>query len=311
MIPYHSRPVYVHNLPPMPRSTAVTIAAGFKCTDGVVLCTDTQETVGDYKKRNAVKITVKPDVNPIPALKQPRRKSDPVPLEVPSPNPELIVGFAGAGDCSFLEKLIDKAWSRISKAATFEERCSTLEEGIVEFYEKFWPIYSDSMKPEVALLVGLWSQSEYELFKVVGPLVTKVNSHAFIGWGNAEANSIADRLDLRKLTVKKASNVGIYVLKGVKEQVPYCGGDTHLLLMRDDGHTYFENPWKIKWAEEKLRRLEEAVRPLILAVSSGESDTDEFHESVGEFGTKLGAIKEELERVEAALDFAGDYRPGK
>lgn len=81
--------------------------------------------------------------------------------------------------------------------------------------------------------------------------------------------------------------------------------------MRNDGRAYFENPWKIKWAEEKLRRLEEAVGPLILAVASGEANTDEFHESVGEFGGRLGAIQEELEKIERAIDAAADYRPGK
>jgi predicted transcriptional regulator len=81
--------------------------------------------------------------------------------------------------------------------------------------------------------------------------------------------------------------------------------------MKDSGNVYFENPWKIKWAEEKLRRLEEAVGPLIMAVASGEADTDEFQESLDEFGGKLLVIKEELHKIERALDQAGDYRPGK
>jgi hypothetical protein len=289
----------------------VTIAAGFKCTDGVVLATDTQETVGDYKKRNCVKISVKPALNPIPSLKEPRRKSDLRPPEPPPPNPQLIAGFAGAGHSSFLEKLIEKAWLRISQANTYEERCDALEGGIVEFYERFWPIYPESMKPEAELLVGLWSPSEFELLKVVGPLVTRVENHAFIGWGSDEANSFADRLDLKKLTVKRASSVGIYVLKAVKEQVPYCGGDTHLLLMDGSGHAYFENPWKIKWAEEKLRRLEEAVGPLILAAASSEADSEDFQKSLDEFGGKLLTIKAELERIATALDQASNYRPGK
>jgi len=312
MIPYETHPgVHVPYLPPFTRRTAVTIAAGFKCTDGVVLCADTQETVGDYKKRNCAKITVKPATNPVPPIRLPRAIDDPTPPEITPPTPELIAGFAGAGDSSFLEKLIDKAWLQISQASSFEERCAALEEGVVEFYERFWPIYPYSMKPSAELLVGLWSPEEFELFKVIGPLVTKVNGYASIGYGGAEANSFTDRVYSKKLPISKACSVGVYVLKAVKEQVPYCGGDTHLLVMKDDGHAYFENPWKIKWAEEKLRRLEEAVGPLILAAASAEADTDEFHKSVGEFGSKLGTIKEELQRVEAAIDRAGDYFPWK
>jgi hypothetical protein len=277
----------------------------------MVLCADTQETVDGYRKRNVPKIIVRPTTNPIPALKQPRRKSDPKPKQRPSQNPELIVGFAGAGDSSFLEKLIDRAWLGIAQASTYAGRCAGLEKEITKFFERYWPIYPENMKPEAELLIGLWSPSEIELFKVVGPLVTRVDSHAFIGFGGHEANTFADRFDLRKLSLKKASSVGIYILKAVKERVPDCGGDTHLLLMKDSGNVYFENPWKIKWAEEKLRRLEEAVGPLIMAVASGEADTDEFQESLDEFGGKLLVIKEELHKIERALDQAGDYRPGK
>ncbi len=277
----------------------------------MVLCADTQETVDGYRKRNVPKITVRPAINPLPALKQPRRKSDPKPKERPSPDPELIVGFAGAGDSSFLEKLIEKAWLGIVQATTYAERCTSLEEEVTKFFERYWPIYSENMKPNAELLVGLWSPSEIELFKIDGPLVTRVDSHAFIGWGGHEASTFADRLDMRKLSLKKASSVGIYILKAVKERVPDCGGDTHLLLMKDSGHVYFENPWKIKWAEEKLRRLEEAVGPLILAVASGEADTEEFQASLDEFGGKLLTIKEELQKIERALDSARDYRPGK
>lgn len=312
MIPYTTRPVlHVPVMPRFSRRTAVTIAAGFKCTDGLVLCADTQETVDGYRKRNVPKITVRPAVNPVPALKQPRRKSDPKPKEPRSPNPQLIVGFAGAGDSAFLEKLIEKAWIGIASANNFAGRCAGLEKEVMKFFERYWPIYSENMKPEADLLVGLWSPSEVELFKVVGPLVSRVDSHAFIGWGGSEADTFADRLDMRKLSIKKASSVGIYILKAVKERVPTCGGDTHLLLMKNSGHAYFENPWKIKWAEEKLRRLEEAVGPLILAVASGEADSDEFQESLEEFGGKLLTIKEELQKIERALDQAGDYRPGK
>lgn len=289
----------------------MTIAAGFKCTDGMVLCADTQETVDGYRKRNVPKITVRPAINPIAPIKMPRAIGDPRSPEVAPPIPQLVVGFAGAGDSAFLEKLIEKAWLGIAQATNYAERCAGLEEEVTSFFERYWPIYSENAKPDAELLIGLWSPSEVELFKVVGPLVSRVDSHAFIGWGGHEADAFADRLDMRKLSLKKASSVGIYILKAVKERVPACGGDTHLLLMKDSGHVYFENSWKIKWAEEKLRRLEEAVGPLIVAVASGDADTDEFQESLDEFGGKLLVIKEELQKIEQALDVAGDFRPGK
>lgn len=308
MNPHESHSFISPNPARFTRRTSVTIAAGFKCTDGIVLCADTQETVGDFKKRNRAKITVKPHTTPALPMKMPQRKSEPKLREAPQARPELIAGFAGAGDSAFLEKLIDTVWKGISVPASFEDRCLALESSVIGFYEKFWPIYPESMKPEANLIVGLWSPTEIELFKVLGPLVLKVENYASIGCGGMEADSFAERFYGKKLSIKSASSVGIYILKAVKEQVPYCGGDSHLLLMENNGHTDFESPWKVKWAEEKLRRLEEAVGPLILAAASGEAETEEFQKSLDEFGGKLLVVKEELQKVERAIDRAGDYR---
>ncbi len=295
-----------------PKRRSVTIAAGFKCTDGIVLCADTQETVGDYKKRNRAKITVKPGINPIPLVKMPRAKGDPRPPEADPPRLELIAGFAGAGDTEFLEKLIDVVWATMAAApSSFDERCSALEDGVIGFYQKYWPIYPADIRPSCDLLVGVWSASQFGLLKVIGPLVSHVPNYAAIGCGMAEADALVDRFSSKQLSMKEATSVAIYILKAVKEQVPYCGGDSHILRMTGSGHAFLESGWTVKWAEEKLRRLEEAVAPLILAVGSGEADSAEFQESLDEFGKKLRAIKEELQKVENAFDQAGDYRPWK
>jgi 20S proteasome alpha/beta subunit len=39
---------------------AVTIVAGFKTIDGIVLCADTQETIGGISKRNVPKLRFEP-----------------------------------------------------------------------------------------------------------------------------------------------------------------------------------------------------------------------------------------------------------
>jgi hypothetical protein len=40
----------------LPRSVRMTIAAGFVCKDGVILCADTQETIPGYTKTDAQKL---------------------------------------------------------------------------------------------------------------------------------------------------------------------------------------------------------------------------------------------------------------
>jgi 20S proteasome alpha/beta subunit len=40
----------------LPRNRKLTIAAGFVCVDGVILCADTQETISGYTKNETEKI---------------------------------------------------------------------------------------------------------------------------------------------------------------------------------------------------------------------------------------------------------------
>ena len=77
----------------LPRSKYVTIAAGFHCIEGIVLCADTQETVDNYIKRNVPKIAVRPQWTDDKSI------------------PRVV--FAGAGDGDLIDSLVGKMWGVI------------------------------------------------------------------------------------------------------------------------------------------------------------------------------------------------------
>jgi hypothetical protein len=81
---------------PLPKRDAVTIVAGFKSYEGVVLCADTQETVL-HSKRHVPKLRFEPD-SLAKSVKEWRGEKD-----------DLAAAFCGAGDGPFIDKLIDES----------------------------------------------------------------------------------------------------------------------------------------------------------------------------------------------------------
>ena len=110
----------------------MTIIAGFKCLDGIVVCADTQETVGNYSKRNVPKLRFEA---PIGAMK------------VLGGYSNVALAVCGAGHGPFIDKLADEAWKSVEVTKNIDEACIAAEEAIKRTYEEFGRIYQTGMCP--------------------------------------------------------------------------------------------------------------------------------------------------------------------
>ena len=108
----------------------MTIVAGFKSYQGVVLCADTQETVL-HSKRHVPKLRFEPD-----SLTHSIRKS--MDQEVT----DVAAAFCGAGDGPFIDKLINEAWKTAQKAKSLQEAGERIEATIKGVYREFGKIYT-------------------------------------------------------------------------------------------------------------------------------------------------------------------------
>src|SRR5579872_2981153 len=92
----------------------MTIAAGFHCWDGIVLCADTQENVAEYLKRDQCKIEIRPEESISKLSKAPRAI------------------FAGAGYGDFIDYLVDKLWRAMASGGdTADEMIDKAEEELL------------------------------------------------------------------------------------------------------------------------------------------------------------------------------------
>src|SRR5256885_14749833 len=91
------------------RRKAVTIIAGFKSYEGIVICADTQETV-EHAKRNVPKLRFEP-------ANHAKGSTD-----------DLAALFCGSSnDGPYVDKLIENAWESAQTATSLDEACAEIE----------------------------------------------------------------------------------------------------------------------------------------------------------------------------------------
>jgi hypothetical protein len=286
----------------------VTIASGFRCSDGIVICADTLETVGDYGKRQQSKIVIKPAPNPTPAIIQPRRKTDPpVPVVL---GPQCIAVFAGAGESDFIDRLVEYLWSQIEAVRTYADKVAAIEDGSIEFHQRYWPVYPSDQRPEAHVLVALWTPERIGLLKVIGPIVNEVNSYESVGFGVSLSKYVVDRLYQNAMSVSDASLVALYMLDQVKGHVQYCGGESQVLRLSGNGYTDFLWNFDIEWATSRFVEFDKALRPMLVAVGEMQISDEEFDKRLAAFMGRMQKMREDVIRRKSAIDAWADSRGG-
>ena len=156
MIP---KPNKIHRLP---RREAVTILAGFRCEDGIVICADTQETVEPAKRA-------------VPKLRY--EESD-------NNGGHMAAAFCGAGHGPFTDKLIDRCWEDAQLSTSLDDACDEIEKRIKGTYREYGRIYQTGKCPEVELIWGVKMNGASRMFHAYGPLVNESPSIKHAGRGS-------------------------------------------------------------------------------------------------------------------------------
>jgi hypothetical protein len=247
----------------LPERKAVTIIAGFKCNDGIVLCADTQETIGD-SKRNVPKLRFEP-LDP------------PFGSDVSS----LATAFCGAGNGPFIDKLVDVAWKSAQVASSLDDACDRIEQAIKGFYEEFGRIYQPGYCPTVELIYGVKMKDEdpiyggfSRMFHASGPIINEKFGYSAAGIGDYMAAFLASRMYDKHLNIRQCIILAAYVLFQAKEHVDGCGGESHIAVLRNDGTSGLVDASNVKTITELLETADKRIGSVIMQYADiGLSDT--------------------------------------
>jgi hypothetical protein len=260
---------------PKPRGgqKRMTIAVGFRCVDGIMLCADTQETLGGFIKKKKSKIDVRgSSAHPFGSA------------EVIGETVHPCAVFAGAADdADFLDALIDKLWATMEPKEKdgIEGMIEGAEDALIARYGKLVSLYPSGF-PDIAILIGVWAENKFELVKITGPVLKRGIALESIGFGSNLATYITTRLVYPKSWLSLSVPVGMYVIDQVKLYVEGCSGDTQMTVIRGNGRV---ESCSEKDAEEETKRfrvMDWAAREIVGLAMHSHQSMEQFNALVEE-----------------------------
>jgi hypothetical protein len=252
----------------------VTIAAGYVFNGGVILCADTQETVGLSK------------------TKRPKLVIEPRELEGKDSPEDLMLAMAGAGDGPYIDKLVERVWKKAKAAQGFEEACALVETSIQETYEYYLGLFHPGQMPYSDVVYGVKMEGRSKLFRATGPIVNETPDYCSVGNGYYLAEFITDRVYRKRISGPQAIILAAYVLFQCKEHVDGCGGESHIAGLYNAGASGRIKHWDVHLISSQAERVDLMISELLLTAS-------DFTVGEVEFSEVLQFIVDELKQLRA------------
>jgi len=267
--PLYPRPKPIRLL----RGRTVTIIAGFKGFDGIVLCADTQETVSQLSKRNVPKLRFEP-------------------FGGPHEGDGLAVAFCGAGDNgAFIDKVVETAWEDAQVATSLDEACDEIEKSIKRTYQEFGQIYQPGYCPTAELIYGVKMHQGCSLFSAHGPVVNRKDGYDSWGAGYYMADFLSKRMYSAYLNIHQCAILAAYILFQAKEHVDGCGGESHIAVLRNHGVSGRVDWRYVQAITELLESADQYLGELLVKSANMELDSSEFLKEEKELIELLDALR--------------------
>lgn len=268
----------------LPWGEAVTIAAGFYFRGGIVLCSDTQETVADSKTWT------------------PKLKLEPSTMWRQDSSDDLMFAIAGSGEGPFIDKLTERAWESIFAAETLSAACHLVEESIKGTYKEFGHVFQPGYLPSADLVYGIKMQGTSRLFTASGPIVSERTGHGTVGAGYYMANFLMSRLHSKILSWKQAVLLAAYILFQCKEHVNGCGGDSLIAVLSEKGHSEIIDLERVRALTEEITHVDMTLSSLLLPTLDHLTSTDAYRKDLARVVKLLMKIRKQGEEYQKEWD---------
>jgi 20S proteasome alpha/beta subunit len=252
----------------------VTIAAGYLCGSGVILCADTQESIQGYVKTSTEKIKL-------------------------FQGNFYTVAFAGAGDNAVQ---IEMTIQEICDELKTEEPTSLIgfKEMLHGVLDRLFPKpYYPKAVTEVELLLAVKENNATHLFVVMDNVFAESMEYDCVGAGVVLAKSMLQQRWNRNHSLVEAYIVLAYILYHAKRWVDGCGGKSDIFLLPHDSHSVTRLPsTEIEKLESYFDDLDNTLRPLLTACPSEPTNDPQFRARVEETTRLLWGARSRFQEFE-------------
>lgn len=241
----------------------MTIAVGFRCTDGLVLAADRQVTCEDLLKLYRRKIGV---------------------VDVPH---EKVLVIVGAGDTDYFGYLYTEIADNFQGKSLHDIR-GLLQEITEDTYKKHIHPYHEQPESVLAAIVGVSVKGEgTALFRIHKSIVIDAEPITAIGSGSILATYLADRFFYKTLSVEEAKFLAATIGQKVGAYDPYCGSDADVCIIGNNGEHKFVDSSEIGEMQSKLFLVDDELQAFLGSCWTWLGSEKEFDKRFQELRKKL------------------------
>ena len=266
------------------REKALTLAAGFPCRDGAILCADTEITRAGILK--------------IPGEKILTYKCDNVSLAV-----------TGAGDWSYVEmtfqKISDKLGQIENPDLTPNEVQEVIEQTLLRVYESFVAVDPESAKFSIIAATRTDNDELGLLASHESPAIARFHGFQCAGGGQILASYLADIFYNASISINKGVFLAAYVLGLAKKYVSGVGGRSDILVITPNGEMKLQRPDFVKDLEATFENFDTILQPILFSVPDIHMPEEEFDQEIVTFNRKIRELRKKLQDGHY-LDFLDD-----
>lgn len=262
---------------PHSRRRRMTLIAAFRTEDGVAICADSQETVGD--------------------LRQPVQKIAPLSIA----GYQLIL--AGSGDADPIEGFIVRVHRRFLQETlppTTERALVLLEDELALFYTHDFLNPEHGMKLFIA--VACPETKEYKVWVSYQHILKELGDKPeLIGLDHPMYKVTARRMYRPNMSVQQAVIAAVNVLVIGEESSNYIKGPFSLVIVREDG-IWTETEEYINTLRERLKKFEAYTNQVLLACADTSISSLNLNDLLVHFaGTAKKLHEEQINEVIAKM----------
>jgi 20S proteasome alpha/beta subunit len=247
----------------------MTIVAGFRCSDGIVLAADREVTYSDLLKV---------------------QRGTFCSVESFTADGGHSVVFAGAGERDYLGYFFEKVSDYIHSGMTSDAIQKCLQEAMHEVYKThIYPFHSVQPEAILQMLIGVVVRGEQPtLLRAHKSLVTKAANFDSIGYGSTLAHYLADRMvSQRTLSLREAKPIAAGIVQKVGRYVPYCSDEVEMVVIDGDAKLKKFDPFLSELAEAPLYLIERSMEEFLSRIGEWETDKEEFDSRFAELEKQI------------------------
>ncbi len=255
----------------------MTIAAGFVCRDGIVICADSEVT-NDLDKYEESKIFTMASVT----------------------GPTVV--FAGSGWTDFIKMTVSKIKIQGQFAKTADEIEEIIEDVVMKVHRNHIRHYPSDPKPFISLLIGIKDGGDLRLLQTSGTSIRPVTVSAFLGAGETLGHYLSRGLSPEREPADKAALLAVQILEQVKSSVPGCGGKfSEVTILPEQGRLRRIPPSQLLDIEFRGREFNGILKPLLMSFSDASTADEDFEATFAEFDRQCHKLRQDAkDRMERA-----------